>query len=69
MDLPAEKRMVKPEYYNTAADTSHHIHAALANEAADDAKAASVQGGPCGRAGARGIALHHPHIHATACKL
>ena len=71
VDLPAEKRMVKPEYYNTAADTSHHIHAALANEAAGDAKAASVQGGPCGRAGARGIALHHPaiYIHAIACKL
>ncbi|KAL3144193.1 hypothetical protein ABBQ32_003974 [Trebouxia sp. C0010 RCD-2024] len=54
VDLPAEKRMVKPEYYNTAVDTSHHIHAALANEAADDARTASVQGGPCGRAGARG---------------
>lgn len=62
--------MMKPEYYNTAADTSHHIHAALANEAADDAKAASVQGEPCGRAGARGITLHHPalHIYAPACK-
>lgn len=71
VDLPAEKRMVKPEYYNTAADTSHHIHAALANEAGDDAKAASVQGGPCGRAGARGMALQHAafQIHAKLrCK-
>ena len=54
VDLPAEKRMVKPEYYNTAVDRTHHIHAALAHEAADDSMAAGLQGGPCGRAGARG---------------
>lgn len=57
VDLPAEKRMVKPEYYNTPVDTSHHIHAALANQAAD--RTAGVQGGPCGRAGARGTIPHH----------
>lgn len=54
VDLPAEKRMVKPEYYNTAADRTHHIHAALAHEAAKDSRAAGLQEGPCGRAGARG---------------
>lgn len=72
MDLPAEKRMVKPEYYNTAVDTSHHIHAALANEAADDARTASVQGGPCGRAGARGTIPDHPawqaHLQSSGGK-
>ena len=55
VDLPAEKRMVKPEYFNTAADRTHHIHAALAHEAAEDSRAAGLpQEGPCGRAGARG---------------
>lgn len=54
VDLPAEKRMVQPQYYNTAVDRTHHIHAALAHEAADDSRAAGLQEGPCGRAGARG---------------
>lgn len=54
--------MVKPEYYNTAADRTHHIHAALAHEAAEDSRAASLQEGPCGRAGARG----EPHISCQA---
>ncbi|DBA93845.1 TPA: hypothetical protein ACH3X3_013895 [Trebouxia sp. C0006] len=60
VDLPAEKRMVKPEYYNAAADRTHHIHAALAHEAAEDSGAAGLQEGPCGRAGARGAMSRHP---------
>ena len=62
VDLPAEKRMVKPEYYNAAADRTHHIHAALAHEAAEDSGAAGLQEGPCGRAGARG----EPHSRRQA---
>jgi hypothetical protein len=65
VDLPAEKRMVKPEYYNTAADRTHHIHAALAHEAAEDSRAAGLQEGPCGRAGARG----EPHIRSQVTSL
>ena len=51
VDLPAEKRMAKPEYYSAAADT---IQSALAHEAAEDSKTANANVVPSGRAGARG---------------
>ena len=54
VDLPAEKRLEQPKYYNSPADTTHHIHAALSNEGVTNAQSASGQAGPCGRAGARG---------------
>lgn len=65
VDLPAEKRMVKPEYYSTAVNRTHHIHAAMAREAALDSLSAGLQEGPCGRAGARGMFHYLLHWQAA----